>query len=121
MELNYSRQNTPTFPQWVKNVENPNETQFNVDRVFANSEWKTLTFCTSEFRVNFKYLKKEEYAKVIKQVKSTLSKPCRAYITVNYEEQACKLSLTIASDADEDAAIFEPDDFGYVLTNPAKP
>jgi hypothetical protein len=121
MELSYIKQSTPTFPQWLKVVENKTEHKFEIERVFCNKDWKTITFCTSEFRVNFKFTTKLDYEATEKQVRSNLTKPCKALIFVDYENEGCQLKLSKASDADEDAAIFKEDDFGFIRTNPAKP
>lgn len=112
MKFEYEYKPVPTFRTWAINADLSTKVQFDIVRIFCNSEWRTLTFVTELFKVNYKFTTKEEYQTAYKKVKKELGSYCRAYATVNSKD-SCTIQLTVASDADEQARKFVEDDFGF--------
>lgn len=114
MKLTYEEKRTPTFRKWLSDLDGDVRDRYEVDRILCNSEWRTLTFCTSEFRVNFKFSTAKEYASHYNSLKKTVTKHCRVGVMVNAESKSCSIEAVPASDADEEAVKYEADDFGFV-------
>lgn|SRR5574338_772566 len=112
MKLEYEEKRVPTFRQWVSKADLSVRNQFDIVRIFCNSEWRTITFITEEFKLNYKYPARKDYDSVYKQVKKVLGNYCRAFVEVQ-TQTTCSIQLLPASDADEQAVKFESDDLGF--------
>lgn len=113
MKFEHEEKRTPTFREWAKNASLDGEPTFPVIRVFANSEWRTITFVTDDFRINFKYDSPTKYTSQYNGLKKVLTTHCRCFIDVLSKERA-NVVANAASDADEQPQLFETDDLGFV-------
>lgn len=113
MKLSHEEKRTPTFRQWASEANVVSGDRFPIVRVFCNSEWRTVTFVTMEFKLNFKYTTDKDFQRTEREVRKVLLKHCRAYIEVQSVTK-CEVELLPASDADESPQLFEPDNLGYV-------
>jgi len=113
MKLEHEEKRTPTFREWAKTATLEGEPTFPIVRIFANDEWRTITFVTDEFRINFKFDASSKYLAQYNGVKKIVTKHCRAFIDVLSRERA-NVVVNPASDADESPQLFEADDLGFV-------
>lgn len=112
MKLTSEIRPTPTFKQYVASGECTIPSVHPVRQVLVNIDWKTITFFSEEFKLNFKYSTKEEYVKTVKKVKSIISKPCQCRLEVE-SQTVCHLVLDVASDADESFMEFSESERGW--------
>ena len=113
MKFEHEEKRTPTFREWAKSANMDSELTFVVIRIFANDEWRTITFVTDEFRINFKYDSASKYNSAYSGLKKLVCKHCRCFIDVLSRERA-NVVVNPASDADETPQLFETDDLGFV-------
>lgn len=113
MKFTHEEKRTPTLRKWVDETRPSSGGKYPIVRVFINSEWRTVTFVTDEFRINIKFPSSKEFESTERGLRKILDKHCRAY--VDYEG-GYKSEITVipASDADELPDKFTRDDFGYV-------
>jgi len=113
MEFQHEEKRTPTFRQWAGSTEVQADSRYDIERIFCNREWRSITFVTTEFRINCKLETDKLYDSKERELGKILTKHCRAYITVQTQERA-NITVTPASDADERPQLFERDDKGFV-------
>lgn len=113
MKINHEEKRTPTFREWSSGTDCASGTRFEIVRIFCNSEWRTVTFVTDEFKLNIKHSDKKDFERQEREIRKLVTKHCRAFVTF-LETNKCYIEIVPASDADESPAIFEPDDLGYV-------
>lgn len=114
MKIQHEERNTPTFRQWAKSADIEPNSSFKVTRIFANSEWKTITFVTESFRINLKQPNTASFEKLRDGIRKIVQKPCVCIIKVQDRERS-EIELVPASDANESAQVFTQDDFGFTL------
>lgn len=113
MEFTYEEKRTPTYKQYSKSSEFIVDSKHEVIRILCNSEWRAITFVTDSFKINRKLESSKEYDSTLKKLKKIVTEQCRCSITVRSAEKA-DIQLLAASDADDSAAIFDEDDFGFI-------
>lgn len=113
MKFEHEEKRTPTFRTWGKTATVDESVTYPVVRIFANDDWRTITFVTDEFRINFKYDSSAKYTSAYASCKKILTKHCRCYVSVLSREKA-EITLSPASDADETPQLFEADDLGFI-------
>lgn len=114
MKIPYEERRTLTFREWVSESTRTAGTRYPIVRIFANSEWRTVTFVTEEFRLNIKYKSEKEFNDIERGLRKVLSKHCRA--CVEYEgDYKTTVEVIPASDADESPQLFKTDKYGWVL------
>jgi len=113
MKFTHEEKKTPTLRQWVDEAARTPGTRYPIIRVFANDEWRTITFVTDEFKFNIKYGDKKEYERIDRELGKILLKHCRAGATYTGEYQT-EVEIVPASDADESPQLFKRDNLGYV-------
>lgn len=112
MKFTHEEKKTPTLRQWVDETPRTVGTRFKLIRIFANDEWRTITFVTDEFKFNIKYSDKKEYERIDRELGKILLKHCRA--TAEYAgDYKAEIEIVPASDADESPQLFERDKLGY--------
>lgn len=113
MKFSHEEKRTPTLRKWVDATKPANGGRYPIVRVLINSEWRTVTFCTDEFRINLKFETNKEFEGTERGLRKILDKHCRAYVdyTGGYKSE---IEVVPASDADESPDKFNRDDFGYV-------
>lgn len=104
--------NLPTFFQWRKaNLEHlPSE--FPVEKILWNDDWKSYTAFTKEFRYSWKFETQEQYLKAFNQMKKILTKHCKCYVKA--DPKASQFVFEAASDADESPQMFKEENWGFV-------
>lgn len=112
MKFSHEEKVTPTFRKWASKPTCPDGTKLDIIRIFANSEWRTITFVTEEFRLNIKYTTTQEFEKVDRELTKLLKSHVRAYIEYQGGNRA-EITLIPASDADDSPAKFVKDDLGW--------
>lgn len=115
MKIQHEERKTPTFRQWASSTDCAPGTRFPIVRIFANSEWKSITFLTDEFRINLKYNSQEEFKRAEREVGKIVNKHCRAFVEFEGEYKS-SIELVLASDADESPQKFKSDQFGWVAS-----
>jgi len=113
MEFKHEEKNTPTFRQWAKKATLNGDDRFDIIRILCNSDWRAITFVTEEFRISRKLSSAKEYDDTVKKLGKIVRTFCRATVSVSDRETA-NILLLPASDADENPAKFDEDDFGFV-------
>lgn len=114
MKFQHEERNTPTFRQWAKTANIDPKSSFVVTRVFVNSDWRTVTFVTDDFRINLKQADSASFEKVQSDLHKIIRKPCVCVVRVSDRDHA-EVELVVASDANEHAQQYEQDDLGYAL------
>jgi len=112
MKFTHEEKITPTFRQWASKPTLPDGTKLDIIRVFANSEWRTVTFITEEFRLNVKYSNSQEFDKSNRELTKLFKTHVRAYIEYQGGTRA-EITIVPASDADDSPARFTKDDLGW--------
>lgn len=112
MKFTHEEKVTPTFRQWASKPALPDGSKLDIIRVFANSEWRTITFVTDEFRLNIKYPTNEEFSKSNRELTKLFKTHVRAFIEYQGGTKA-EVTIVPASDADDSPAKFVKDDLGW--------
>lgn len=115
MKLTVEVKPTPTFKQYVDSGEATIPSEHTVQRILVNVDWKTITFFSDEFKLNYKLPTKEEYVKAVRNIKKLLSKPCQCRLEIE-SKTVCNVILDSASDADESFMEFTESDKGWDRT-----
>ena len=114
MKIQHEERNTPTFRQWAKTADIDSNLSFVVERIFLNSDWRTVTFVTNDFRINVKQADAGSFKKVQSDIHKIVTKHCICVVRVS-DKQRADIELVPASDANESAQLYEQDDLGYTL------
>lgn len=112
MKFSHEEKVTPTFRKWASKPTLPAGTKLDIIRIFANSEWRTVTFVTEEFRLNIKYATTQEFDKTNRELTKLLKDHVRAFIEYTGGIKA-EVTLVPASDADDSPSKFAKDDLGW--------
>lgn len=115
MKISIEVKPTPTFKQYVDSGEATIPSVHLVGKVLVNIDWKTITFFTDDFKLNYKLPTKDEYLKTLRKVKQIISKPCQCRLEIQ-SKTVCDLILDSASDADESYMEFSESDKGWDRT-----
>lgn len=113
MKFTHEEKVTPTFRQWASKATLPAGARLDIIRVFANSEWRTVTFVTEEFRLNIKYPTSQEFDKSNRELAKLFKAHVRAFIEYEGGTRA-EITIVPASDADDSPAKFTKDDLGWL-------
>ncbi len=114
MKIQHEERNTPTFRQWAKTAELNPESRFLVERIFVNTDWRTITFVTGDFRINIKHTDPTGFKKVQSDLHKIVTKHCVCLVRVRDRDHA-DIEIVPASDANESPQKFEQDELGYIL------
>jgi hypothetical protein len=113
MKFTHEEKVTPTFRQWCRTATPVSGSRFDIIRIFANDEWRNITLCTEEFRINVKHASKESFDKAYKELSKLLRNHVRAYVEYTSGTSA-EITIIPASDADDNPSKFTPDELGWI-------